>query len=458
MTSIALTAKREQSGVFVPRLGRRAVILSLACIYVGVLRYAYIALIAPRFSYMRYTYRSPSALTELASLVMLTSPALWLPADCRRPSEMVLWFLYLLVIVPSILIPQYAIALPANEILLLSLVLTVSFHSLVVVPKLPLLSLPRPRLSTGAFWTLFAAIGVALYAVVLLAFGARFNVPSISNIYVTRSAYKAQLDQAGALAGYAVFWLAEVLNPVLLAVSLTRRRYVLAAVAFVGQILLLATTGFKTIAIATVLLAALVVMLRRHGRSLGLWLLGGCNALIVISAGVDWVARTIVFTSVLVRRAIVTPGLLTGMYYEYFSRHPPAMLASSFLRFVADNPYPLPPAQIIGAMYFEGPRTNANANLWADAFANFRYPGMLVMTVALGAVLWILDSLTARLPRRDAFLIVAVPSLALCNTSLQTVFISHGIALILLLSYLMPSVNSQDELRSTPARQTPVAG
>jgi hypothetical protein len=76
----------------------------------------------------------------------------------------------------------------------------------------------------------------------------------------------------------------------------------------------------------------------------------------------------------------------------------------------------------------------------------------------LGGVLWLLDSVTARLPRRDAFLIVAVPSLALCNTSLQTVFVSHGIALILLLSYLMPSANSEEELHSPPARQIPVTG
>jgi hypothetical protein len=453
----ALTRRSaDLGGHFAPRLGSRLIVLGLAAAYGFTLRYAYIALIAPKFAYLRYAYRPASAPTELANWLMMMAPAFWLPVDCKRPSQMVLWYLYLLVLVPSILVPQYALALPVNEILLLSLSLTVAFHFLGVAPKLPLLSLPRIDVSPAAFWAAFATLTLALYGLVLIAFGASFTVPSVASVYTTRFAYKAQLEQAGALAGYAVFWLAEVINPILIAVGLTRRRYWVAAGAFTGQVLLLATTGFKTIAVASVLLAALIVMLRREGKRLGLLLLAGSTGLIVICATIDHFARTIIFTSVLVRRAIITPGLLTGIYYEYFSQHHPALLASSFLRFVVESPYSLPPAQIIGAAYFEGPQTNANANLWADAYANFRYPGMLFMTVALGGVLWLLDSVTANLPRRDALLFAAVPALALCNSSLQTAFVSHGIAMVLLFSYLMPA--QQRSERTTAFARQHIAG
>src|SRR5690348_7254010 len=394
-----------------PRFGQRWLLICLTAAYIAALRLAYVSVIAPNFGYMHYGYRPATGAVELINWFLMLVPALWLPIDCRRPSEMVLWFLYLLVLVPSLLIPQYALPEPSSELLLPSLVLTVAFHIIGVAPKLPLLSVPRVNISAILFWSGFTILTACMYGVVLLAFGARFTVPSIANVYSTRFAYKAQLEQAGPFAGYAVFWLAEVINPILLAVGLTRRRYWLAGAAATGQLLLLATTAFKTIAVVSVLLAALVLMLRQNGKRLGYWMLGGSCALILVCLGLDRVAHTLIFTSVLVRRAIITPGLLTGLYYEYFSQHPPVMFASSFLHSLAQSPYALSPAQMIGATYFEGPQTNANANLWADAYANFRYAGVLFMTGVLVMILWLLDSVMADHRRKDAFLFVAVPAL-----------------------------------------------
>jgi hypothetical protein len=435
---------RALDTTFTPRLERRVIVFGLTAAYIAALRYSYVRLIAPQFAYMHYAYRPLNIWIEVISWLLMLLPSLWLAVDCKRPSQMVLWYLYLLVVVPGILVPQFALSVSISELLWLSFALSAALHVVGFVPKLPLLTFPRPRLSARTFWALVGTFTIALYAYVLHTFGASFAIPSLQKVYSTRFAYKAQLAQGGALVGYAVLWLAEVVNPLLIAVGLTRKRYWLVATAVAGQALLLATTGFKSIVISSMLLAALLLMLRRDGKGLGILLVGGGSVLVVLCALLDRAAHTIMFTSVLVRRAIMTPGLLTGIYYEYFSQHQPVMLASSFLRPLVETTYSLPPAQQIGAVYFEGPQSNANANIWADAYANFRYPGIVFMTVALCVILWLVDSLTAQRARKDAFLFLAVPALALCNSSLQTVFISHGIGLILLFNYLMPADARED--------------
>ena len=81
----------------------------------------------------------------------------------------------------------------------------------------------------------------------------------------------------------------------------------------------------------------------------------------------------------------------------------------------------------------------SNANLWADAYANFGYVGIFLFSVLLAIVLWLYDSLASRCDRRLAALAIGLPAFALANTGLLTALLTNGIGLAMLLVYLMPS-------------------
>jgi hypothetical protein len=93
---------------------------------------------------------------------------------------------------------------------------------------------------------------------------------------------------------------------------------------------------------------------------------------------------------------------------------------------------------------------NADANIWADGFANFGYLGMLGATLALGAWLWLVDSSGRNRNARLIMLMVGVPGFVLANCGLLTSLGNHGLGFTLLLIYLLPRKLNLIGERSAP--------
>jgi len=153
-------------------------------------------------------------------------------------------------------------------------------------------------------------------------------------------------------------------------------------------------------------------------------------------------------------RMTALPGLLTGYYYEFFSTHPQAHLGHSIFKSFVAYPYAAEPPYLIGALYFHSASNDANANLWADAYANFGYTGILSFTLLLAILLWLYDSLAAS-PRdlRVAVLAIGLPAFALANGGLLTSLLTNGVLLAMLLVYFMPAMK-EAEARPAPVLVT----
>jgi hypothetical protein len=383
-------------------------------------------------------------------LVLASMPAVWLPIAVTKPSQLVQWYLYLFVVVPAVIIPPLSLDRSLIDVMAFTLVLTACFALLSLSPYLPPLRLPRARVPVWMFW---AGVGTAaglLYAYVILVFGLPTRVPSLLAVYDTRAAYRAQLEEAGGVVAYAVLWLAKLFNPLFLAFGLVGRHPLLLGLGMAGQLLLYGITGFKSVIFTIVLLVCLLVAMRDNGRHFGIWMLTGSIAFVVAAIAHDLARDKLLLTGLFVRRMMLVPGLLTGMYFDFFSQNPPARFGNSFLKGLVDYPYPVGTANVIGSRFLGNVEGHANANLWADAYANFRMPGMVAVTAALMAVLWLFDSLASQRRRRETILIAAVPAFALCNSSLQTVFVTHGLALALLVSALLPADRTSDDERQGP--------
>jgi hypothetical protein len=113
------------------------------------------------------------------------------------------------------------------------------------------------------------------------------------------------------------------------------------------------------------------------------------------------------------------------------------------------------PPYIIGSLYFHG--VDANANVWADAYANFGYVGIFCFTLLLAIVLWLYDSMAVDRDMRFAALVIGLPAFALANGGLLTCLLSNGMALAMLLVYLVPST-MYEKARGPVAKEAATRG
>jgi hypothetical protein len=419
-----------------------------AIAYSSVLAWTLAEIIVPEFQYMGYVASPRSTAFGVALFAAAWAPMLWLSPVVSRPSQVSGWLLYLLVYIPAMLVPYFALPVEQDRLLPLALCVFSCFALLSLVPRLPVLSVPRLRLGATAFWLALGVVTCLFVAVIVLDFGLRFRLVSLESIYSVRGEFRAAQVGAGVLAPYFLSWQAKVINPFLIAYGLAAPRPLAAVVGVVVQLYLFSITGQKSIFLSPLLVAAIWIALRQRGRwfgALGVWSASGlvatCSLIAVTGSPVLGLANPLRPVSLLVRRLLATPGLLTGYYYEFFSTHPKAHLGHSILEGLVDYPYPLPPPQLIGSTYFEQigqVPIAANANFWADGFANFGFPGMVGATLLLAAVLWILDGLAGGSRRWIACMVIAVPTYSLANTALLTAMLTHGIGLLIALIYFMP--------------------
>jgi hypothetical protein len=140
----------------------------------------------------------------------------------------------------------------------------------------------------------------------------------------------------------------------------------------------------------------------------------------------------------LARRVFATPGQISGDYFEYFTIHPIYGLSHSFLRWFVSSPYDVDPPILIGSVYFPGTGDNANAGLWADAFANFGFVGIFAFTLVAGGLLWFADGLGRGRDARVAAPLLAIAGLTLGDSALFTTILTNGLAVSCALIALMP--------------------
>lgn len=394
---------------------------------------------------MRNVVLSPWEYT--LAFVCACVPCLWLPLGRPRPSTLVIWLQYLVVYLPTCLIAPRNAAPAGPNVWGLILCMAASMMIIQAIAGLPTIRLARQRLQPEAYrWALVAAFALLLIPIVA-AFGVPTSLPSLLDVYGVRSEYQETVRQTGRGVGYAVFWLAGVVAPLLMIEGLVRRKSLPLIMAASAALYLFAVSGMKSVAFSCVLILGLYWLSRGGGKRLGLRLASAVLAVIAVSTAIDLLMGQWLFTNLLVRRVLIVPGLLTGDYYDYFTSHSVTLLSGSFLAFLGHNPYDAPVPVVIGTVYFGSPDMSANVNVWGDAIANFGLYGVIGYAVVLGLILWGFDSAAIGGRSRTAVLMVAMPAFALTNSALPTTIVTGGLGLIFIAALWSPAAE--------PAPRTP---
>ena len=411
----------------------RAATVAASLGYVAILVWAYTSRMSPVYAYAGLIDSSPPASEMLAVTALATLPAMWIPIEARRSSTVVLWVLYLMGYLPALVIPPF-LQVDLADALPLDLALLASMAIVSVMARLPVSAIRRRTLSPSAFTRLLVALALLASVYIVASFGIH-SLPSLQDVYGTRSEFKLALGGVVG-GGYVIHWANGVINPMLLAWGLARRRPALVLLAVVGQLLIYSVTGYKATLFSIVFVPLVYAAIALARRSFGL-LLSVAVPLVLLLSTSGGTAIT-----GLASRLYATPAQLTWYYYDYYSIHPKYELSHSFLSWLTSSPYLDDPAVNIGSAYFPGTGTNANAGIWADAFANFGFAGIVTFTLVLGVVLWVADALAAGRDARVVGPVLAVATLAVNSGALFTAILTEGVALSFILILVMPPASA----------------
>jgi hypothetical protein len=404
--------------------------------YVGTLHYIYAEHIAPQFAYLQYAYRSPDPGNYGIVVGIVVVLALSLPRRLTHPSHFIVWVLFIVTVVPTLTVSQYAPALDTSESFELALWAGASFLLIALLgTRQPLRGfLPQVVVRRETFW---AAIFVALNLYVVLSVGVNLDLPSINDVYGVRDEFRQESTPYPAL-DYVTPLLATVVNPFMMVRGLWDRRWLWFAAGIFGQLYLYAEEGDKTALLSPVALMTAFLLLRRPRPAAASAALFAAPILAVTMLVADLLTASNDWTSLMVRRLLVTPGLITIGYVQVFDDIEKANLAHSIFSSWLSYPYRLEPPDLVGAEFFGDPTTHANGSWIADGFANFGYPGMLAASFVVVLLLWAIDDATRGLPVGAASLLFLIPAMTLAESAVLTAILTHGYFAAIVLSVLAP--------------------
>lgn len=433
MTTV-LKSRTSMESAAGTELRLRAYFVFAGALYIAVLLWSYRDVITANFAYYRYDFTVTNPGLFAMGIVLALLPTLWMPRRLSRPSILAYYMLYLMVHVPVVLVPLCTYTIDPVRVFPFSIAATFCFWLVGCSHHFRLVDIRLCSIDRVAFW---AIVGLATLGSLLLItyyFGFHLQVHSLTDVYGVREEFIDKLSRAGPLTAYIVIWVANVICPFLLISGLMRRNVSSIVVSLVSLLLIFSITGLKQVLFSLPFLVTLFFVLRMKKSNFVILTIGLSAACVVVSV-VDKFYGDLLWSSLFVRRTLLTPGLLAGFYHDFFSDNEKLWLSHSVFRWFLSYPYETRITYIIGETYLGSRDCGANVNFLADAFANFGYLGMVCFSGVLAFVFWFYDCIAKKIEYSMAALLLAIPAFSLSNCALLTVLATHGLGPLLVLMY-----------------------
>jgi hypothetical protein len=437
-TSSAIFSRvRKEDHCFSDLASSRMGMFFCCLLYVCIFAVVYHWVIVPVWGYEGFHQRA-TPLRQVAASFLASLPGFWMPIRLERPSQVIYWMLYLLVVAPACLVSMCALADQSSGPVMLSICLVGLFAFSGLVYRVPLLPLPQFHSKSYEFKILLALMSTIFYAFLISSFGFHLRFVSFADTYSVRAEYQVVLDHAPVLVAYAISWQAWVINPIMMAIGLRWRRPSWLLIGVVAQFAIYSISAFRSMFFSAALLLYLLWVMKSE-RAFGIRFVTTWTTVFAAAGALQYFRLALIPAAFITVRMAALPGLLTGYYYEFFSSHPHAQLGHSILKTLVGYPYAVQPPYLVASTYFHNSVMESNANLWADGFANFGYGGLIISSLLFAIVLWLYDSVAFGHDKCFAALAIGLPAFALANTGILTALLTNGIGLAMALIYLMPS-------------------
>jgi hypothetical protein len=400
-------------------------------LYKIVLDLSYYLLISRIWGYAQFDLNL-SVLKLVESYLLLFVVFALMPKSSEKLSNVMVWLLVLVAYMPMLTIFAFM-----NEARIYMYAVTGFFILVFLLLHLPTISLPPLKQSKIILYSISICLVVIVFALIYKNLGFSLNL-DLTKVYEIRS---QDPMSAIPLGGYIINWVALVINPIFLALFITKRKWVLAGIIIFLQIWLFSITGHKShLFVLPFVLVLMWIITRRNPLAYMGVGLAGLTSLGMITY---WLADNLWIASSLVRRVLFVPAQLSFFYYDFFSKNELVYLSVSKLGSFSDYPYHLDPGHLIGQVYFNQPATNAVTGVVGDAYMNFGLVGLALYGILLVIVLKLVDSCSRNVDFRVGIAAAAIPAIGLVNSALTTSFLTGGLLLALIILYLLPKKSSR---------------
>ncbi len=392
------------------------------------------------------TYIRPfSAVYEVAGFVLIAGLASFvMPLRISKPSDVALWMLFLLWLIPSLLLTYHVGTRPAQEIFQFLVAVSASFVLLVLLCRGPLLKVPRLSMPSVVFKAALVIPTIALSGVVV-ELATRTNINSTVNLFDLSEVYVRRLEaqqvmESGSfpMFGYALALLGSSLAPICFIYGLIRRRALFLALGLTGLLSMFFLDGTKSNLFLPVLFAGMLALGINKGSQFGTKLAFSLTGLVAVGSYL-WLEHQFVWiSSLFTRRMIMQKATTVGVYYETFRDSPMLMQDFGPIRLLGVTPA-TSKANVVGQTFGDGITEGWNGNGWSSMHADFGIAGLLIASVLAAILLRLFDSTSRYAP----FPLVA----AMCGyiafiwggTALTTSILTYGVlvSVLLLLQYQM---------------------
>jgi hypothetical protein len=424
-------------------IGARALFVVSALAFVIAIHVVWVRVIdaAGVYAYMGVRVLPTSTSTLLMFWTMAVLPAFFLGVHLRRPSDIVQIFLYYAVHVPTAALMPLVSYSTLGVQLAYCAAIGLALIGLNVRYAMPVARIPVITVPSSIFW-----LGItAFYLLALLVFARSgylsFGSLDLLQVYAQREELTGRAAELGRLFFYMANWTGAAFAPFLIIVGLFKRRLLLVVlgIGLAGASFVVSSNRANFVAVPAVI-AGYYALRSSHGRYLAVVMgaafltLTGLTVAIDVS-GVTGLTMPLVTFQVF-HRIFTNNGYLSAIYLDLFHGHQFAFYADSFLRWLPGPRLESPVPILAGASFTDVPGVWANANLWADSYANLGMIGIGLTFAFTTFVLWLYDSITSRKNQIVAAAALVIPASALANTSTNVALVSNGMFLVFLFMYL----------------------
>jgi hypothetical protein len=359
-------------------------------------------------------------------------PSFFLPWRGRIPSSVVLWLVYFLHIIPTIVLFPHVINVPLADGIIWTTIISSLFTLTFILLKYlkfnpPVINISYRVLSGTLILT--AALSIFL---IIHHFGIKYELPSVEEVYGVRSTYKETLRESGSiLTGYIAIIGGFAISPLLINFAiLFRKRYLnrsllMFFLAFILSFTIYASAGFKSVAFGWALSLFAYFVLRKV-RNFGYALAIIIPFFILINLLIAKYCGIEIIYYHWIRRVFITPGMNTNYFYDYIS--------SSGIDHLDNAPL------VISQIYY-GLSGSANAGLIGDGLARYGYIGLFFNMGLFTIMLKICDAVSMRGNAALSSAVFMLSAYAISNSSLTTVLLTYGyLTAVLFLFFAQSSI------------------
>lgn len=419
---------------------------SVAAIFMLCLAWTYAYVISPVLSYLSFTYLEPSRNIFLFAMMVGVLPTLFLSRIMRRTGDFVRWVLYYALYLPCVTIPPLMGRLHEDQVANLLLSLCTAFLIICIPYPHKEKGEGRPfaiRIKLRFFWQAFFIAYILFNLWMVAVFGPHLRLVSLADVYTQRAA--SDDVTRGSLVGYAAGALAGAFNPFLMAYGISRQRYSFFAIGAAGQLLVFATAALKSVAVSIVILPVFYFLLFRRPNTalsrIGIAFCLPAVLLALLAEGVYSGKATFIqaaFTLIYMR-SFSMPGVLMGVYTEFFLTHPLTYFSHvNLLRGLIQYPYADALGNVIGAyMLPAGTPMDANAGfLMTDGMAALGFSGIVLSGVFCRLFILLFDVCVTKETLALSCCALLPVLISVTNTSLLSSMLTGGAALLSVFLYL----------------------